>query len=230
MPEGAFLKPWFPKCLKEFDACQKYMGMGMGMLNIKVDDRGSLKAAANILSEYPKALKKSVRNAAVDCMRGIRAAIPRFLVERYDISKANVRAGMKLSQRVEDGGMRVVLTVTGNRLPVMRFNVLPTSPPAQAGIPVSGRQIVSTIVVKGEAMVGKPNRFVARMPGSGHINVFYRTGDGKKIDQEFRVSVPEMIREHKTIRPQIERQASTTFEKALTRNVLAELKKANGKK
>jgi hypothetical protein len=201
----------------------------MGVLNITVSDGGSLKAAANILSEYPAALKKAVRNASVDTLRGIKAAIPRLLTERYDISKANVRAGMRLSQKVDADGMRVVLTVSGNRLPVMKFNVLPTSPPPQAGIPVSGRQIVSTIVVRGTAVVGRPNRFVAQMK-SGHIGVFRRTGEDKKIDEEFRPAIPELIREHKKIRPAIEKQASQTFEKALTRNVVAELKKVNKSK
>ena len=199
------------------------------MINIKVSDRGSLKLARDVLSEYPARVKKSIRNAAVDTQRGIRAQIPKLLNERYDISKAEIRKQMKIRMVTQNEGMTVGMIVSGSRIPILKFNVVPREPPPQKGIQIAERQLVSSIVIRGNAVVGRPNRFLARM-ASGHTNIFFRKKDGSgKLDQEFRPAIPELIREHTKIRPAIEKESSARFQKALTRNVTSELKKANEK-
>jgi hypothetical protein len=212
------------------------------MVQLVIDDKGSIKLTQQILAEMPGKVKTVVRRASVDAIRAIKASIPEAINARYDITKSEIRKQMTLQVKSEDGGMVNGLIVRGNRIPVMKFNVEPKAPPPQAGVPVVSRQTVSIITVKGKAIVGKPNRFVAQMD-SGHIGVFRRGRRAKKvgiwpirwtvkegkgtetlpIKESLSESVPEMIRT-KAIRKQIEDRASEVFVKGVERNIKAVLK------
>jgi hypothetical protein len=147
------------------------------MLNIRIDDHGTLAMARSILDGYPKAMKRCFRNSIVDAGKAARAETTRQVLARYDIKRATLKSLTRVNTVTpKDTGSATVggIIIAGPRIPTMKFNVSPTSPPPQAGIAVKDRQLVSTVVVKGASVVGRPNRFVARMK-SGHIGIFRRT-------------------------------------------------------
>jgi hypothetical protein len=189
------------------------------MVTIQISDMGTVKLAQQILSGMPGKIKTAVRRASIDTIRAVKAEIPRAVNARYDITKAEVRKQMTLSTISEEGGLRTGLIVSGKRIPVMKFNVQPRTPPKQAGIPVSQRQEISVTTIRGRTKIGRPNRFVQQMP-SGHIGVYMRTRGSKSlpIRESKSESVPEMIRTA-VIRSQIEAKATTVFVKAIERNV-----------
>ena len=78
---------------------------------------------------------------------------------------------MQLRTVSEDGGMRMGLIVEGKRIPVMKFNVEPKTPPRQAGAPVAARTPIRITTVRGRTQVGRPNRFLARMAARSHWGV-----------------------------------------------------------
>ena len=198
------------------------------MLQLSISDGGTIARAKHILGEYRNAVKRSLRNAAVDCRRSVASAIPVELSARYALSKAAIRKQMHVRNVSKDHGMIQGLVVSGSPMPLMKFEVSPKSPPDQKGIPVSARGVVSSSVVRGKVVTGVKGWFVARMK-SGHTGVFHKKAIQvatitKEIDEEFRLSVPQMV-VSKHIGPKIEKRASEVLVKALERNVKAELAK-----
>lgn len=127
----------------------------------------------------------------------VRAYMIKLLLDRYDISEDSL---MSRSHRAKTTMTTVPTTsikmlggvnVYGNRLPVMRFNVMPRDVPNQKGIPVNDRVKIKISIVRGKTRSGVPNRFLARMK-SGHVGVYFRT-NGSQIDEEFMRSVPEIL-------------------------------------
>jgi hypothetical protein len=192
------------------------------MIQLVIDDFGTIRLTQQVLEGLPGKIKTVVRRASVDAIRAVRGQIPKSINKRFDITKSEVRRQMKLTTKTEDGGMRTGLIVTGDRIPVMKFEVTPKSPPSQRGMPMAQRPVVKIITVRGHATVGKPNRFVAEM-SSGHIGVFMRKSKkGLPIKESLTESVPEMIRT-KPIRKEIEARAEEVFTKAIERNIKAVL-------
>jgi hypothetical protein len=75
------------------------------MIQIVIDDRGTIKLAQSTLSAYPVKIKRAVRNASVDTVRAMKSEIPRAVNARYDITKTEVRRQMT----VRTVGERMVL-------------------------------------------------------------------------------------------------------------------------
>jgi hypothetical protein len=195
------------------------------MIQILVDDGGTIRLTQAILAGMPNRIRQVVRRASIDTIRAIRGEIPKAVHARWDISKSAIRSHMRLTTRSEDGGMRMGLVITGRRIPVIDFSVRPAQPPRQAGIPVSQRTPVKIVTVRGHPRVGQPNRFVARMP-SGHVGVYMRKSGSKSLPIRESVSeaIPEMIRA-RPVRKQIEDRATEVFTKAVERNIHAVLEK-----
>lgn len=93
------------------------------------------------------------------------------------------------------GGIRMY----GNRFPTFRFNVDPRIVPPQKGISVANRTPINITIRRGKTRTGVPNRFLAKMPRSGHIGVYRRINGSKslKIDEEFMKSIPELVVQNK---------------------------------
>ena len=213
----------------------KRRGQIGSMLNIRIDDKGTLGMARQILSDYPKAMHRAISRSIIDTAKATKAEVNRQLLSRYEISRANLKRSYEVKVitpksmgETDKGG----LLITGRRIPIIRFSHIPEDVPPQQGIPIAARQILSTVVVRGQAVVGRPNRFLARM-ASGHLGVFHRTGQKTKsgkgqISEEYRVSVPEMVCS-KAIAPKVQKQASETLQKRVLHNVEQELKKLHHK-
>ena len=185
----------------------------------------------SILGSYPSALHRALKNSILDAARAAKAQINREILARYDISRSNLKAAYSVrtvTPKQEGAEDRGGLVVSSNRIPVMKFNVVPQEVPSQKGIPVNRRAILSTVVVKGQQITARPNRFLAKM-SSGHLGVFHRTGEGKKIAEEFRISVSEMIG-GREIRPKIEKRTGEVFQARVLHHVERELDKISEKK
>src|SRR5215475_6863456 len=140
-------------------------------------------------------------NAAetIDSMKNaVRQQITSIITERYDITPESLNSNSHKSGKWKVDttvvGKQVGFKISGSRFPTMRFNVTPRDVPNQAGIPIAAREKINIIIRRGRLRSGVPNRFLARMK-SGHIGVFYRKEGSKslKIDEEFMLSVPEII-------------------------------------
>lgn len=203
------------------------------MVDIQVKVSG-VEAARNILAGHPAAIKRALRNSIVDASRQTSTLLTKLILERYEITRANLKEVAKVrvvspkqSGREDVGG----LTVTGPRaIPVMKFSVVPGDVPPQARVAIGNRQAVSVITVRGgTAQVGRPNRFVAKMPSS-HLGVFMRRQKkSNPISEEFMVGVHAMIGSH-YLRPKLVAKMSSVFEEKLYKNTLRELQEITEKK
>ena len=196
------------------------------MFQLVVSDLGTIKACQNILTEMPGKIRVAVRNASMDAIKAVKAEIPRAVNKRFDITKAEVRRQMRFRTISQDQGAytRYGVVVSGKRIPVMKFNVQPKQPPSQVGLPVHSRPPVSVTTLRGQPRVGRPNRFVVRMP-SGHIGVYMRKAGSKSlpIRESVSESVPEMLRTN-AIRDDIQGRATKVFVSAMDRNIKAAMR------
>jgi hypothetical protein len=138
------------------------------MIQIVIDDRGSIKAAQSILTGMPGKVKQVVRRGSIDALRAVKTEIPKAVSARYALSKSQVRSHMHVRQVSEDGGMRSGIIISGRRIPTIDFDVQPKTPPNQVGIPVAKRTPIRITTVRGQTKVGKPNRFRAQMRLRSH--------------------------------------------------------------
>jgi hypothetical protein len=172
-------------------------------------------AAEELLAKGDSRVRTLVKNVLTDTIKYMEKEIPRQIMARYDITPGSLndnshRAKFKMFAvyPTREDLNKGVIRIYSNRFPVMRFNVIPQEVPDQKGIPVSQRQIVSVITVRGSAQVGKPNRFLAQMR-SGHIGVFMRKPDAThrirpdgqntelNISEEHMISASEMVASRK---------------------------------
>jgi hypothetical protein len=194
------------------------------MIQIVIDDRGSIKAVQSILASMPLKVKQVVRRASVDALRAVKAEIPRAVSARYALTKSAVRSHMQVRQVSEDGGMRSGIIVSGRKIPSIDFDVQPKTPPPQQGVPVAKRTPIRITTIRGQTKIGKPNRFIAQMR-SGHIGVFMKkTPKSLPIRESMSESIREMIRV-KEIRKKIEDRASDVLTKSIQRNIKSVLEK-----
>ena len=170
------------------------------------------KEAEKALSSGEPKVRTIMKNVLTETIKYMEKEIPRQVMARYAISPSSLadqshraRFRLKATYPTRENLEKGRIVIDSARFPVMRFNVTPQDVPNQKGIPVSEREIVTVITVKGSAQVGKPNRFLARMK-SGHLGVFMRKPDSThrrrpdgqntqlNISEEHMISVAEMVR------------------------------------
>jgi hypothetical protein len=201
-------------------------------------DARDLGTAQRWLNSVVPGVRKAVRDTIIDTLDFGQSEIKRQITARYDITSEDLTSGRRgLVMRsvkpppLSEGNSEIAgyIEMNSKRLPTMRFNVIPTEVPPQKDIPVSQRQVVSRIVVRGSANVGSPNRFIAKM-SSGHIGVFLRKPDSThrirpdgqrtqlNISEEYMISPYEMIRSRE-IQPKLSRAIGNYFRGRLQINL-----------
>lgn len=211
---------------------------------IKIVPEG-FKETIDSLGKLTPDLKEAIRET-------VRKAIPfaqdeavAQILNRYEISRANLMSNSRNgrwrfrpkypTETQLSGG----ILVTGTRMPVMRFSVIPSTVPNQKGIPVDSRTPIEIrIVKKGRAQIGKPNRFLAKMR-SGHIGVYKRKipnpggprrkrSDGQMtqlpISEEYMLSVPEMLSGKR-----IQKRFQENLDRFVVKTLMAELRQVSFK-
>jgi hypothetical protein len=181
---------------------------------IRVETRGF----EQIYEKFPQLeliLKEAIRETNRKTMDFAEKEIVKQITNRYAISKVSLtdqssRHGRWKVKKVvpTESDLSGKLQITGTRMPVMRFRVIPRAVPNQLGVPVASRRVITVTTKKGSSQIGKPNVFLAKMK-TGHIGVYKRKvpnpggprrmrPDGQKtqlpITEEYMLSVPEMLR------------------------------------
>jgi hypothetical protein len=213
----------------------------MPTAGITIDVSSIRKAILGLSVDAPKRFKTRINRAIGETQMYAEDQMMKLLVEKYAISAGRLKSGRGFGferKRPSEAAMNLPLAWGGTggqavgevvlhsrRLPVIDFYVSPRKVPNQRGIPVSSREVVTFSVIRGESISGKPNKFLAIMPG-GHLGLFKRKDGATKslrpdgqwtqlpIQEAFMISPSEMVAGRR-ISPILERRVMKYFLRAL---------------
>ena len=194
----------------------------MSVIHVQTAGGDSLARAEKMLSGIPGGMEKAVRSAMVRSVSHLRTSSVKAVREHYDIAAADVRANETITVRYScHDGIQASLTFAGHKLPLHRYGgAAPKYPvPGNPNAPAFGHQLKSTSPERFH------NAFVARMPVSGHVGLFERTGGktstGKDEIQEIMgSSVPQMLGSPE-VEERLARESAETFEDRLDHEINA---------
>lgn len=208
------------------------------MAYVKVEQFGgnSVERAKALLNGVEKDVQRAVRNALPRAASHLRKESGKKIREKYDISQANIRANENIfvRNRPTEAGYSAEIEFRGTEIPLHRFNgaapkdvrtkkkliktmVHGSIKPVHPGVQSKAH------VMKGQSSTPFKEAFVQRMPGSGHIGIFERTGtmtaDGSNaIHQLMGLSIPQMLN-NDTVRQGLADSASAVFEQRMDHEV-----------
>lgn len=208
---------------------------------IRITTEGLRKAIAGLSVEAPARFRKRINRAIGETMMYAEDQMMKLIVEKYSISAGRLKSskgfGFERKRPSESevalpaawggtGGKAAgAVVLHSRRLPVIEFSVQPGSVPNQRGISVSARTPVTFSVVRGQSISGRPNRFLAIMPG-GHLGLFKRKDGSTKsrradgqwtqlpIEECMMISPSEMVA-GKRIAPILNRRLDKYFLKSV---------------
>lgn len=191
----------------------------MSIVQVEASGREALERAEKLLAGFPGGLEKAVRSAMARSASHLRTGSSRAARQRYDIKAANIRDAENAKISYSYGsGVQAVVTFAGRRIPLYRFNGAGPGQPAYH-TPAYGHVLKSTSPTRFQ------EAFTARMPSSGHIGIFERTGGktdrGKdEIRELISPSVPQMLGSPE-VEERLAKEAAETFEGRLAQEVNA---------
>ena len=162
-------------------------------------------------------MEKAVRSAMARSVSHLRTNSVKAVRERYDIAAADVRANENVTVRYSyHDGVQASILFAGRKIPLHRYGgAAPKYPvPGNPNAPAFGHQLKST----------SPERFhsafVARMPVSGHVGLFERTGGKDEIQEIMGSSVPQMLGSPE-VEERLARESMEKFEDRLDHEINA---------
>ena len=189
----------------------------MRMIHIQTAGGDSLARAEKMLSGIPGGMEKAVRSAMARSVSHLRTNSVKAVRERYDIAAADVRANENVTVRYSyHDGVQASILFAGRKIPLPRYGgAAPNCPvPGSPNAPALGHQLKST----------SPERFhsafVARMPVSGHVGLFERTGGKDEIQEIMGSSVPQMLGSPE-VEERLARESMEKFEDRLDHEINA---------
>lgn len=189
----------------------------MSVIHIQTAGGDSLARAEKMLSGIPGGMEKAVRSAMARSVSHLRASSVKAVRERYDIAAADVRANENVTVRYSyHDGVQASILFAGRKIPLHRYGgAAPKYPvPGNPNAPAFGHQLKST----------SPERFhsafVARMPVSGHVGLFERTGGKDEIQEIMGSSVPQMLGSPE-VEERLARESMEKFEDRLDHEINA---------
>ena len=189
----------------------------MSVIHIQTAGGDSLARAEKMLSGIPGGMEKAVRSAMVRSVSHLRTSSVKAVRERYDIAAADVRANENVTVRYSyHDGVQASILFAGRKIPLHRYGgAAPKYPvPGNPNAPAFGHQLKST----------SPERFhsafVARMPVSGHVGLFERTGGKDEIQEIMGSSVPQMLGSPE-VEERLARESMEKFEDRLDHEINA---------
>lgn len=189
----------------------------MSMIHIQTAGGDSLARAEKMLSGIPGGMEKAVRSAMARSVSHLRTSSVKAVRERYDIAAADVRANENVTVRYSyHDGVQASILFAGRKIPLHRYGgAAPKYPvPGNPNAPAFGHQLKST----------SPERFhsafVARMPVSGHVGLFERTGGKDEIQEIMGSSVPQMLGSPE-VEERLARESMEKFEDRLDHEINA---------
>lgn len=188
--------------------------------------RDAVERAKALLSNIPDGVEKAVKSAVRSAERTLRSGSKKAIQEKYDISGEGLRLeadGSRQGRAQKESnvsvrysfqnGVQATVTFSGHKIPLYRFGGSPKTPEVH-------RDWTVQAIVKGERVWVHPSvqasghqfsstspspltkygndAFVQRMPKSGHIGIFARTGgmtadDSEAIKELMGPSVAQMV-------------------------------------
>ena len=153
----------------------------MSVIHVQTAGGDSLARAEKMLSGIPGGMEKAVRSAMARSVSHLRTSSVKAVRERYDIAAADVRANENVTVRYSyHDGVQASILFAGRKIPLHRYGgAAPKYPvPGNPNAPAFGHQLKSTSPERFH------NAFVARMPVSGHVGLFERTGGKTSTGKE----------------------------------------------
>lgn len=189
----------------------------MSMIHIQTAGGDSLARAEKMLSGIPGGMEKAVRSAMARSVSHLRTNSVKAVRERYDIAAADVRANENVTVRYSyHDGVQASILFAGRKIPLHRYGgAAPKYPvPGNPNAPAFGHQLKSTSPERFH------NAFVARMPVSGHVGLFERTGGKDEIQEIMGSSVPQMLGSPE-VEERLARESMEKFEDRLDHEINA---------
>lgn len=189
----------------------------MSVIHIQTAGGDSLARAEKMLSGIPGGMEKAVRSAMARSVSHLRTSSVKAVRERYDIAAADVRANENVTVRYSyHDGVQASILFAGRKIPLHRYGgAAPKYPvPGNPNAPAFGHQLKSTSPERFH------NAFVARMPVSGHVGLFERTGGKDEIQEIMGSSVPQMLGSPE-VEERLARESMEKFEDRLDHEINA---------
>lgn len=208
-----------------------------GGITVQTFGGEALDHAAKALAGIPDGISRAVKSALPRAASSLRGESVRAIRTKYDISVANIRSKQNISIRYSYGSESTAyIRFSGKKIPLYRYNgTSPKTPavneqktvminidgtlkPVHPGVAASAHQLNGTSPTKFE------NAFIAKMPNSGHIGIFERTGgvssNGRDQIRELQgSSVPQMLG-NESVQNQLADKASQKFEERMEHEIL----------
>ena len=188
-----------------------------GFLYVTVNEaagQAAIERAKALLAGIPDGVDKAVRASMSRTVDRLRRESNRTIREKYDITDEGLRAdkNVRVSYSYQNG-VQATVTFSGHKIPLYRFGGSPKMPEVH-------RDRTVLAIIKGEEVWVHPSvqasghqfrgtalslltkygndAFVQRMPGSGHVGIFARTGgmtseDSEAIQELMGPSVAQMV-------------------------------------
>lgn len=188
-----------------------------GFIYVTVNEaagQAAIERAKTLLAGIPDGADKAVRASMSRTVDRLRRESNRTIREKYDITDEGIRAekNVRVSYSYQNG-VQATVTFSGHKIPLYRFGGSPKTPEVH-------RDRTVQAIVKGEEVWVHPSvqasgrqfrgtapspltkygndAFVQRMPSSGHIGIFARTGgmtseDSEAIKELMGSSVAQMV-------------------------------------
>ena len=209
-----------------------------GYVNVFISEQGALERAIKMLSDTKGGIDKAIKGAMSSATSYLRSNSIKIARERYAISSKNIRdnENASISYRYNQG-IQAIIDFSGYRIPLYRFDGAAPAQPTKdtsrlVNVAIHGkwRKTHPSIAARGHVLKSTSpytfqNAFVARMPSTGHVGIFERTGgmtpktENEEIEELFGPSVPEMIG-NEQVKEKLAQSAVKKFEERLDHEVL----------
>jgi hypothetical protein len=171
-----------------------------------------LAKAERMLGHLPGEVVKALNRAINRAADAARAEAVRGATARYRVQASAIRKTMTI-YRAAGGQPAAAISSTGNRIPLFKFRVTPSSPATKRLT-----RPHKAAVLKANAPKPILGAFVARMK-NGKLGLFSRVGKKRfPIKEHFGLSIPEMLGQESVIRL-IENRATEMLESRLEREI-----------
>lgn len=179
-------------------------------VEIFIDPR-EIEDAMERLRDVPYAFSRAIYPAVTEVGEGVKKRILEYLSSNVPVSsKARKRAvKMNISQMADNSVTAQVVVHSNKAIPLIDYDALPQDITSRHGIGVRDRQDFSYALRYGSRRMGRSRiegaslPFIQRMPKSGHLGVFYRTGLGRSKEE------PHYLKIRQSYGPSVEYHVAT---------------------
>ena len=165
------------------------------MIDISISDEDFSRALRQ-LKGIPYGIQKAMYPAVAETMQHIREGLVQYLISSVPLQKKDLKKAVKPSSvsRSGDSVSGSVTVLTGG-IPLIEYDVEKKAPTARPGIRPQEWPDFTFALRKGERRAGRSIieglslPFVAVMPKSGHMGVFFRNASNSEENKK-RLSLP----------------------------------------